>query len=421
MVIDDVYVTHVQGTGIQETMQGFEVIKFLDLGLVEALSKLAPHGIEHHFGQGAQTRVVFDLGVLQLDAFMLEVLAEVLLSFGFIVPHPGCPSTGFLFDFQPSVDVVSEETLTSLVKLPDLVDVLDVVSQVHRFGQFRAAPCPGQGALLVRVMAFGSSLPRTLVHFFFDISSTEWREEFPTMAVRQYWMVQFTRGEDSATDQAKVLTDVRVTRVGDEARMPFGVHAGLVHPRVQGSDIDVMDLLTRSHAMVQFHGIGTTPAEGVTGVERFCEGKGLHERSDVRRGVFKAAPFTFPHLHHIVPQGLKQADALLGSLVDILHGPITVAYMGFATVGITVGTPMPETAMKFVHRLGVVAVPIHEEAYARDTHLTGIARVLNVRGWSVWVDVGHETVVRCLTFRAELVHEGPFQIVRCCSRLAPNG
>ena len=80
--------------------------------------------------------------------------------------------------------------------------------------------------------------------------------------------------------------------------------------------------------------------------------------------------------------------------------------MLFVTVGITVETPVPETAMKFVHRVGVVGVPIHEEAYARDTHLTGIACVLNIMGWAVWVEVGHETVVRCLTFRAELIHTG---------------
>ena len=81
--------------------------------------------------------------------------------------------------------------------------------------------------------------------------------------------------------------------------------------------------------------------------------------------------------------------------------------MLFVTVGITVGTPVPETAMKFVHRVGVVGVPIHEEAYARDTHLTGIASMLNVMGLrTVWVDLGHETVVRCLTFRAELIHAG---------------
>ena len=96
---------------------------------------------------------MFDFGVLQLDAFMLEVLSKVLLAFGFVVTDPGWPPAGFLLDFQPGVDVVSQQSLTSLVKLPDLVDVLDFVSQVHRFVQFRAAPCPGQGALLVAVVA----------------------------------------------------------------------------------------------------------------------------------------------------------------------------------------------------------------------------------------------------------------------------
>ena len=149
---------------------------------------------------------------------MLEVLSEVLLAFGFVVTDPGWPPAGFLLNFQPGVHVVSEQSLTSLVKVPDLVGVLDFVSQVHRFVQFRSAPCPGQGALLVAVVAFGSSFPRTLVHFFFDTSSTEWKKEFPSMAVRQYWMVQFTRGEGSASDQAKVLTDVRVTRLGNVAK-----------------------------------------------------------------------------------------------------------------------------------------------------------------------------------------------------------
>ena len=81
--------------------------------------------------------------------------------------------------------------------------------------------------------------------------------------------------------------------------------------------------------------------------------------------------------------------------------------MLFLPIGITVGTPVPETAMKFVHRVGVVGVPIHEEAYARDTYLTGIAGMLNVMGLrTVWVDVSHEIVVRFLTFRAELIHTG---------------
>ena len=70
------------------------------------------------------------------------------------------------------------------------------------------------------------------------------------MTVRQHGMVQFTRRQDTALDEAKVEVDVGVSRLGDEARMPFGVDARLVHPRVQGDDIDVMDLLTGGDRMV---------------------------------------------------------------------------------------------------------------------------------------------------------------------------
>ena len=60
----------------------------MDLGLVETLSELAPHGIEHHFGQGAQTCIVFDLVVLQVDTFMLLILMDVLQTFNGVVAHP---------------------------------------------------------------------------------------------------------------------------------------------------------------------------------------------------------------------------------------------------------------------------------------------------------------------------------------------
>jgi len=48
---------------------------------------------------------------------------------------------------------------------------------------------------------------------FFNTSSTEWKKEFPFMAVRQYGMVQGTWREDFALDETKVLTDVGVTRL----------------------------------------------------------------------------------------------------------------------------------------------------------------------------------------------------------------
>ena len=293
--------TDLQGTSIQETVKSLGVVKFLDLGLAETLSKLAPHGIQHHFGEGAQTGIVFDLVVLQLGPPVLIVLANVLLAFGFVVTHPGRPPAGFLLDFQPGVDVLSEEPFTGVIKMPHLVDVLDLVSQLHRFVQFGGAPRAGQGTLLVGVGAPLRSLVRRFDHFVFDTSSTEWKDEFTRMAVRQHGMVQFTRREDAALDESKVEGDDGVTRLGDEARMSFGVHAGLVDLRVQGGDIDVMDLLTRSHTMVQFEGIRTTPTEGVTWVERFREFKAIHERLDVRRGLFEAGPLTFPHFNDIVP------------------------------------------------------------------------------------------------------------------------
>ena len=122
------------------------------------------------------------------------------------------------------------------------------------------------------------------------------------MTVREDRMVEMTWRQDLAFDEAKVETDVGVTRIEDETRMAFGVHTGLVHPGVQGGHINVMYLLTGRHAMVQFHGIGTTPAESVTGVKRFCELKGSHKRTDAGGGVFETGPITFPHFYDMVSE-----------------------------------------------------------------------------------------------------------------------
>ena len=143
--------------------------------------------------------------------------------------------------------------------------------------------------------------------------------------------------------------------------MAFGVHARLVDPRVQGGVVNVLDLLTWGHTMIQFDSIGTTSTESVTWVEKVDEFKAIHERLEVRRGFFEAFPVTPPHFDDVVPSVFKIFDFLLGCVVHILHGPITVTYMFFVTVGITAGTPVDETTLEFVHRVRVLAVPIHEE------------------------------------------------------------
>ena len=232
---------------------------------------------------------------------MLVVLADVLLAFGFVVAYRLGPTTGFLLDFQPGVEVVLEEALTGFVKLPHLIDVLDLVAQLDGFLQFGGAPRTAQGAFIVGVCALVRSLQGRFGHFFFDTSGKERKGKLAGVTVRQHGMVQFTRGEDSTLVDTKVNVDVRVTRLRDESRMTFGVDARLVDPGVQGGVIDVVDLLTRCHVMVKLNGVGASSTEGVTGVERVHELQGIHVRLDVRRGLFEAGPLTFPHFNDVVP------------------------------------------------------------------------------------------------------------------------
>ena len=92
---------------------------------------------------------------------------------------------------------------------------------------------------------------------------------------------------------------------------------------------------------------------------------------------------------------MKQVDFLLGVLVHITHGPITETQF-FVTVGITLGAPVPETTMEFVHGVGVLTVPIHEP-HGGDAILAGIAYVLNVRAMTgmrmIRIGASHEIVI----------------------------
>jgi len=71
---------------------------------------------------------------------------------------------------------------------------------------------------------------------------------------------------------------------------------------------------------------------------------------------------------------------------------------------------MPETAVEFIHGIGVLAVAIHEETRAGYAILARIACMLNVmvltRMRTAWVDLGHEVGVRFKTFRAESLQDG---------------
>ena len=50
VVVDHGDVFDIVGVRVEEIVECLWVIKILDLGFVQALSELAPHGVEHHFG-----------------------------------------------------------------------------------------------------------------------------------------------------------------------------------------------------------------------------------------------------------------------------------------------------------------------------------------------------------------------------------
>ena len=189
-------------------------------------------------------------------------------------------------------------------------------------------------------------------------------------------MVEFTRGQHSALDGSEVATDVCVTRRWDEHGMAFGVDARFVDPGVQGRVVDVVDLLVGGHMMIQLDGIGATSAKGVPWVERWYELQGVHVRLDVRLGFLELGPLAFPHFDHIVPFLAKGGHFGLGLLVDVLHGAVEEPQMFFIAYGITGGTTMPETAVKFIDGAGWEMETVHGEGGARNAILATTAYVL---------------------------------------------
>ena len=187
--------------------------------------------------------------------------------------------------------------------------------------------------------------------------------------------------------------------------MAFGVDARFFDRRVQGRVVNVVDLLVRGHAMIQLDGVGTSSAKGVTRVERFHELQGVHVPLDVRLGLLELEPLAFPHFKDAVPFSAKGGDFGLGLFVDVLHGTVTETQMLFMAYGITLGTTVPGTPVKFVHSMGLGMETVHSERGPRDVILARIAHVLQVmtvdRMRMARTDASHP-VFGFQVFRAEL-------------------
>ena len=191
-------------------------------------------------------------------------------------------------------------------------------------------------------------------------------------------MVQFTRGQHLALHDSKVAIDGCVTRLRDEHGMALGVDARFVDPRIQRRVVDVVDLLVGGHVMIQLDGIGAASAKGVTRVERCHELQGVHVHLDVGVGLLELGPLAFPHFVHVVAFLAKGGHFGLGLFVDVLHGAVMETQMFFMAYGITLGTTVPETAVKFIDGAGLGMKAVHGEGGPRNVILARVAHVLQM-------------------------------------------
>ena len=106
--------------------------EFLDRCTIQTLPELAPHGVEHEFGESTETRVLDDLVVVEEDAFPRIEIGDVgpFLHLSHVAMGP---SRGFDFEFQPGVDVVAEKPHLGVREMPDLVNVPTTLERVPRF------------------------------------------------------------------------------------------------------------------------------------------------------------------------------------------------------------------------------------------------------------------------------------------------
>ena len=151
----------------------------LHLTLVTLLTVFAPETVHHHLGEGASTGGLLDLVGVELDAFLFQVVLNIPVTFVGIVPHPLGPSAGFLFDLEKCVDVGGEQLVGFVREVPDFVHVLNEVTLIDGFLQFRGGPGTHETALGLGVNAVVTAFDQQFGLLMFHTDTTKGNVSFP--------------------------------------------------------------------------------------------------------------------------------------------------------------------------------------------------------------------------------------------------
>ena len=245
-----------------------------------------------------------------------------VLGLAFLGRTAGWPPAGLFFDFEPSIYILGEETLSALGKMPHLVDFQHHVALLHGFLQFGGAPGARQRPLFVGVRTLPGLIVHWSVELVFDAGPTQWEGQFIPCAIGQDGMVQAWGRKHGTFGQTKVRVEVHGVGGVDELRVPHGVASVLVHPRVETGLIVVTDLFPLGGGAMQLHHIGASAKERLARLQRVLEVQGRHVVGHLGLVLESLVPVAFPHLHHRVPVVSQRLDFGLGGAIGILHGPV---------------------------------------------------------------------------------------------------
>ena len=93
-------------------------------GFVDSLPEFAPKAVQHELGRGFASGVFGNATDIESDTLPLLITKDVA-SFLLEGLTPTGPPRRFLFDLEPGVDVMGEETRLALLrgKMPDFVNL----------------------------------------------------------------------------------------------------------------------------------------------------------------------------------------------------------------------------------------------------------------------------------------------------------
>ena len=111
-----------------------------------------------------------------------------------------------MFNLEPSIHVVGKESLFALGKVPDLVDIDELIPEFEGFQDLGGAPGSMHCALLWGALTETRFLQQRFSHLFLHTGSTEGKSELALVLVWQegmvqvVWVVKYPRGLSQSTD-----------------------------------------------------------------------------------------------------------------------------------------------------------------------------------------------------------------------------